>query len=285
MKRMIKKVVLALAVLAFAAPAVQSCSSGNAPVAALEIPLDVYFLKAGKADAIVIATENSSVLIDTGLDGYGGEISSFLASKGIESLDYLIITHFDKDHVGGAAEVVRSVRVENVIESNYPKNSSEYKSYKEALTEAGITPLVPKEDLKFTLDGVEFTVNPPAREFYNDDPSNNSSLIVKTVCGSKSLLFMGDAERDRIDEFIKTDVAGGTDLIKMPHHGKWDSHLRTLISAVNPKYAVITSSDDKPESEKTTALLKEKGIAVYLTRTGCFAVSLRDGAFEISYDN
>ena len=284
MKRMIKRIFLALTVIALAAPAVQSCTSGDAP-ATVEMPLDVYFLKAGKADAIVIATENSSVLIDTGLDGYGGEISSFLASKGIESLDYLILTHFDKDHVGGAAEVVRSVRVENAIESNYPKNSSEYRNYKEALTEAGITPIVPREDMKFTLDGVEFTVNPPAREFYNDDPSNNSSLIVKVVCGSKSLLFMGDAERDRIDEFLKTDAAGGADLIKMPHHGTWDSHLRALISAVNPKYAVITSSDDKPESEKTAAFLKEKGIAVYLTRTGRVAVSLRDGAFEISYDN
>ena len=77
--------------------------------------LEVYCFSAGKADAFLLYTEESAVLIDCGEKGFGKEILAYMEEAGIESLDYLIITHFDKDHVGGAAKVINSTPVETVL--------------------------------------------------------------------------------------------------------------------------------------------------------------------------
>ena len=62
--------------------------------------LNLWCFQAGKADAFLLWNESGTVLIDTGESGFGKEILKKLQELGIQRLDYLIITHFDKDHVG-----------------------------------------------------------------------------------------------------------------------------------------------------------------------------------------
>ena len=90
--------------------------------------LRVYCFSAGKADAMLLYTDNSAVLIDTGRKGFGKEILAYLEAEGISSLDKMIITHFDKDHVGGAAKLLHNIPIGEVLQSNYPKESEEYES-------------------------------------------------------------------------------------------------------------------------------------------------------------
>ena len=97
-----------------------------------EESLSVTFLDAGKADAIVLHTNNSTVLIDTGLKSGGKELVQLIKSQGIDTIDYLILTHFDKDHVGGAARVIKKLKVNNIITSDYFKDSDEVEDYLEA---------------------------------------------------------------------------------------------------------------------------------------------------------
>ena len=59
----------------------------------------VICMNVGKADAIILRTQNSTVIIDTGEDDEGHEIVSYLQQQNIDTIDYLIITHFDQDHV------------------------------------------------------------------------------------------------------------------------------------------------------------------------------------------
>lgn len=78
--------------------------------------LEVTLLKVGKADAIVVQAQAQTMVIDTGEDDDGAELVSFLKSQGCEKVDTLIITHFDKDHVGGAdrgVELKAQVFLEN----------------------------------------------------------------------------------------------------------------------------------------------------------------------------
>ena len=124
---------------------------------AASAPLAVWFFDAGKADAILLTTENTAVLIDCGEKGFGGTITDELAARGIDRLDLLIVTHFDRDHVGGAAKVIGSVEVGTVLQSNSPKDSSEYRKYIRALKKAGIEPLTVRETLSFEFDGVRAT--------------------------------------------------------------------------------------------------------------------------------
>ena len=229
--------------------------------------LEVYCFSAGKADAFLLYTEGSAVLIDCGEKGFGKEILARLEEAGIESLDYLIITHFDKDHVGGAAKVINNIPVGAVLQSNCPKDSEEYEKYLTALANAGIEPVTVRESMAFTLDGVAYTVDPPRKEDYNSDDSNNSSLIVSVKNGENDLLFMADAQNDRIAEFLATDRTD-YDFLKFPYHGHWQETLPELIASVKPEYTVITSSEAEPEDAETLSLLKEAGAAVYLTRNG-----------------
>ena len=87
--------------------------------------LTVHFFDAGKADAILLTTPDSTLLIDAGERGFGKTILAYLEEQGIERIDYLIVTHFDKDHVGGMARVINNIAVGTVLQSNQPKDSEE----------------------------------------------------------------------------------------------------------------------------------------------------------------
>ena len=238
--------------------------------------LEVHFFDAGKADAILLTTAHGTVLIDAGEKGFGKTILAYLAEKGVECVDYLIVTHFDRDHVGGAAKVINGVEVGAVLQSNRPKDSEEYEKYVKALANANIEPVTVRDVCAFTLDGVAYSVDPPRRSEYSADGSNNSSLIVTVQNGARRFLFTGDAQTERLAEFLDGKNAA-CDVLKLPHHGQDEPLLDALLEAAKPAYAVITSSDEEPESEATVAALEKAGVRVLLTREG--AVTFRsDGA-------
>ncbi len=266
-----------LALLLSAAIILTACASSgtnNMPEGAAA--LEVHFFDAGKADAILLTTENSAVLIDAGEKGFGKTILAYLEEKGVEKLDCLIVTHFDQDHVGGAAKVINSIEVGAVLQSNCPKDSEEYEKYVKALSSAEIEPVTVRETYEFALDGVSYAVDPPKKSEYDSDGSNNSSLIVTAQNGENRFLFMGDAQTERLAEFLDTNTST-CDVLKVPHHGKDEPLLEELLKSTEPVYAVITSSDDEPESAAVVEALERAGAEVLLTRAG--AVTLRsDGA-------
>ena len=232
----------------------------------------VICLNAGKADAIILRTQNSTVLIDTGEDAEGSEIVSYLKQQNIDSIDYLIITHFDQDHVGGADTVLKKLTVKNVIQSDCPKVNDDYSEYIEILEKKKIIPVTLKETMTFTLDSVEYTIYPPQETTYAVKDSNNSSLVTSVVHGENSFLFTGDAENARIQELIAQGDLAHT-FLKVPYHGFYQTSLPDLFSLVAAKYAVITSSDKLTEDPSTVNLLESMGTKVYLTRKGEITVT------------
>ena len=227
----------------------------------------VICLNAGKADAIILRTHNSTVLIDTGEDAEGPVIVSYLKQQNIDTIDYLIITHFDADHVGGADTVLKKLTVKNVIQSDCPKDSNDYSQYVEMLDKKNITPVTLRDTMTFTLDSVEYTIYPPKETTYVEKDSNNSSLVTSVVHGNNSFLFAADAENARIQELITQGNLAHT-FLKVPYHGFYQTSLSELFSLVNAKYAVITSSDKLTEDEGTVKLLEAVGTKVFLTRKG-----------------
>ena len=116
---------LSLALLALA-----GCAVGERPSSAAAVTdepfdgLEVTVLDAGKADAILLKTPDSAVLIDCGEKGFGDEILGELAARGIEKLDLLIVTHFDRDHVGGAAKVIGGVEIGRVLQNDFRRTAA-----------------------------------------------------------------------------------------------------------------------------------------------------------------
>ncbi len=260
------------------------CAAKETPAAAEEprSGLEVTVLDAGKADAILLTTPASAVLIDCGEKGYGEEILGVLAARGVEKLDLLIVTHFDRDHVGGAAKVIGGIPIVRVLQSGRPGDSGAYRKYIRALEKASLSPETVRETLSFTLDGAEYTVEPPQREHYDRDESNNSSLIVTLVYGRTRLLFMGDAETARIAEYLASSPAP-CDLVKLPHHGEKEKMLDALLAAVKPRYAVITCSAGAPEAASTAAALQTAGVESYPTRLGAVRIRSDGETLDVGY--
>ena len=230
-----------------------------------EYKLNIYFFESGKSDSILITYEDKVILIDTALEEYSDEIIRYLKSKNIELIDCLIITHFDKDHVGGASKIIDNFEVLSVYQPSYNKESEYYNKYKESLDKKNITPIKLDGDV-VTINFDDFSLELYGSSIvYLSDTSNNSSIITSLKYKDNSFLFTGDIENERIIDFVNLDI-DEHDVIKMPHHGKYHKELKSLLDKINPKYAVITTSNESKEEEKTVNLLKKYNIKYYTTR-------------------
>ena len=272
----IKKTAALLLASAVAASSLFACNEKKPHDMANAKELKVTFLDVGKADAIVLQSESSTVVIDCGEKGDGKKISSILEESGTTVIDYLIITHFDKDHVGGAPKVLKTFDVKNVLTPDYTGNVSEYDKFAETLDGMGITPMKLKEDISFTLDDVDYTVYAPKKDFYGDGDSaeNNFSLVTKAVHHNNTLLFTGDAMEERLDEIM--DI-GKCTLLKVPYHGRKLDNLGDFLKATEPKCAVVCT-DSNEFSGKMQDLLKKQKINTYATCFNGEITAVSDGS-------
>ncbi len=253
------KIAALLILFAFACGVTNGCEkSGGLAVSALEV---------GKADAILLKTENSAVLIDTGSYEERETVAQFLKDVGITRLDALIITHFDRDHVGGAQYLIRRFEIGTVYQPDTAADSEEYEAYVSAISAADLLPVTLSDDTAFSIDDVDYTVFTAHGETYEKE-SNNRSLVVKAECAGRKLLFCGDIEGQRMEELLERGYDLSCDFIKIPHHGRYDDALPALISACGPGTAFICTSDERPPDERTLAVLSDAGCQVYTTAEG-----------------
>lgn len=223
--------------------------------------MTVTFLDVGKADSMIIRTPQSTVIIDCGEKGDGKEIVSLLEDEGVTTVDYLIITHYDKDHVGGASKVIKNLDVKNVLAPDYEEISEEMDKYHKALAEKNITPQLLTSDLSFELDSADYTVFAPEKDYYGEDNDNDFSLVTKVKYHDITFLYTGDAMEQRLEEIM--DV-GHCDLLKVPYHGRKLDNLKDFLDAVTPACAVVCTSAEEFAS-KTQNALSERNIPTYST--------------------
>lgn len=267
----------------FTAAALLLCGCGrksesSVPAAAGSFEFSV--LKVGKADAAVMQTQNGCVVIDCGEKTDGKKVLEFLAQRGIGRIDYLVITHFDKDHVGGAAKVIDGVEVSRIIVPDYKGTNDEYESFCAAAKAHGITPCALTQNESFILDDVLFNIYPPQSRSY-ETGDNDFSLVIDISHGENRMLFMGDAEAERTAEVLKT-INGKFEFLKVPHHGRYNSETENLIKSVMPAYSVITDSDKNPADKAVTDALKSCGSKVYFTKDGTVSVLSNGKDLKIS---
>ena len=235
---------------------------------------DFTILKAGQADAIFMQTENHSIILDCGEKDDGDELVELLQEKGISNVDYIFITHFDKDHVGGFPEVMDNVTASNIIVPDYEGNNGEYEEYLKTVSDKGLQITTLTEDISFTLDDVLFEVSVPRKQSYAEG-DNDFSLVISVTHGENTFLFTGDAEADRLTEVISA-FGRPYDFLKVPHHGKANKNTKRFITTVKPTYSVICDSDKNPAEDETVSILEFVESEIYSTRNGNVSV-LSDG--------
>lgn len=237
--------------------------------------LTVVFPKLGAADCAVLMDAQSTMVIDTGEAGDGEAILDVLQAYDRDSIDLLVISHYDKDHVGGAAELLEAVSVKRVIGSTYPKDSEEYAAYQQALADTGLTEdLLTSPETVSVSDALTLTVCPPEQTVYSEDESNNASVAVSVQYGNTHMLFTGDAMEQRTAELL-TEFSGTFDLIKLPHHGREPDTAHALSDAFGTGQTayIVTSSKKEPEDKHLSDAVSG---TVYLTRKGRIA-AVSDG--------
>ena len=230
--------------------------------------LTVTVFNTGKSDCILLETAGAAMLIDTADKGDGEDIAAILRDKGITVLDILLLTHLDKDHIGGAASVLEAVEVTRLIQPDTDEDSKQYERYLEAATAAGAAPLRLTTPLTLALGEAEVVLTPGENPPYTED--NDYSILAAVTFGKTRFLFMGDAEERRLTEFT-AGQHGRFDFLKAPHHGRHTSMPDWFLQAVRPSYAVITCSkkDPAPEDmEGTLEALDALGARIFLTKDG-----------------
>ncbi|MDE5977744.1 MAG: MBL fold metallo-hydrolase [Turicibacter sp.] len=237
----------------------------NSTVNLSDAALSISILETGKSDCIIIDIDGNIVMIDTGLDQNGNQIVEFLEREGIETIDYLIISHLDQDHIGGADIIFDKVDVSTVIQPNYTRETHQYNEYIKALEKHDLNLIYLTEDFTFDLNGATFEIFAPLEEEY--ELSNDYSLMTSLSYGEQNFLFAGDAETVRINEFLETNPSHYT-LLKLPHHGKYCENIEELLATISPTYGIITCSDEEYADTEVLELLTDYEIQTLLTSDG-----------------
>jgi len=257
----------------------------------LSSPAEEYFtitaFPIGKADALLLQEGRTAILVDTGEKEDGPFLLQELEKRGIGRLDLLMITHFDKDHVGSASFLMDNLNVEMVMMPDYEGDRTEYYAFLKSL-EAHPDVRRIAETVQFSIGRLDWTVYPAEAPGLIQDTAeeydNDMSLVADISYGMKSFLLTGDIEKKRIAQMLSSDVDWKHDWIKMPHHGRYQKVLDELMEQVEPSWAVICCSEKKPAEDKTLKLLEKRQISVWDT-SKYSVVTMCDGeTIEVRYD-
>ena len=223
--------------------------------------LTVDFLKVGKADAAVIKTENHVIVVDCGEKTDGKKIRNWMNKNGQDTVDYMILTHYDQAHIGGAAKVVNEFTVNHILAANYDEPSDEYAALTEAMAAKNLSFELVNSSYTFTLDDAVFQIYPCQQKSYHDGNDNNHSLVMKMIHHDEVFLFTGDAMQERLTEIMSI---GDCTVLKEPYHGREVANLGDFLDKVTPEYAIVTT-DEENYAESTAQALADRNIETYVT--------------------
>ncbi len=228
------------------------------------ITSEIVFFKIGQADSALLSINDKIVLIDAGETDDSTEIINYLKKQGIAKIDYLLISHYDKDHIGGALSIIDEFTVGIVYGPNYNEDSDLYNEFNNTIISRKVEFIRLTENI--TLDEINTEVFVSEESIYETDFENNMSLLFKLTDNEVTYLFLGDIEEERITKILTKDWT--STLVKLPHHGKIENNSDLLIDNINPRIAIITSSDKNKEDQELIKLLENANATTYITRNG-----------------
>lgn len=214
------------------------------------------------ADSILIKNGEDAVLIDTGEAQDAEHILNVLEAYGVEQLDLMILTHPDKDHIGGAEQIAQKVTVSKVIEPYYTLKNERNEAVHAFLEGQDIPVQIAEEVETFVLGNFSLAVYPPQEKEYKKD--NNYSLAVLFSDNESHALFTGDAIKQRQKELMNIDLPD-IDLLKVPYHGRYIKGEEELMKKWSPDYAVVTAKEAEKEVEEA---LEQIDAEIWYTRRG-----------------
>jgi competence protein ComEC len=225
--------------------------------------LRVTFLDVGQGDSILLETQSARVLVDQGPPE--ANVAGQLARMGIHALSALVLTHPQRDHVGGAAEVIRQLRVGVVLDPDLAATGPEHDEAIAAAAERRTPVRVIRTGSELKAGGLRLRVLwPPDPGLPSEDPNLNAVVLAASF-GETDVFLPADAE----SEVTGRLHLGDFELLKVAHHGSEDPGLTATLSVLRPEVAVISAGRGNdyghPRPETLAALGDAPGLAVYRT--------------------
>lgn len=252
MKKRIMAALFAMIMLA-------GCTKSNPPS---ETELRVTVPYTGKSDFILLQAGGCTVVNDAAYNETYPTVEAVLKNSNAQKIDLLIISHYDKDHIGGAADILRNFDVKNIVMPDYFSGSEYWLEMMSVLRESETRQYVISEEMHFSFGGMEIRISTPEKNDYDDD--NDYSLITDVTYRNTRLLLTGDACETRLSEFLSILPEDTRyDMIKLPHHGDCCDALTELVKLTKPQYAIITAdASHETVDRKTLKILKKTDTVV-----------------------
>jgi len=246
--------------------------------------LKVNFFDVGQGDAtFIVSPQKHQILIDGGPDSAVLEKLAAAMPFWDRSIDLIILTHPEHDHLAGLLEVLKRYKVENILWTGIIRDTAEYKEWLE---------LINKEEAKIYIAeaGQRITINPAfivieiLYPFENLEGQvfknvNNTSVICRMTFGENKFLITGDAYKSIERKLINQGIDLDSDILKVGHHGSKTSSAEEFIKGVSPEIAVISAGKNNryghPHQE-TLDTLEKYGVEILRTD--------RDGDIKIISD-
>lgn len=260
---------LALALFAVLAVSTALCS---------DKPLQIYSIDVeGGQSTLIVSPSGQSLLIDTGWSDYNGRdadrILAAAKAAGIDHLDYVLITHYHRDHVGGVPQLAERIKIGTFIDHGPNQEDSEvtrqdYAAYEKAI--AGHDHIVAKPGEHLPIKGINVLVLTAAGENIVkpvhgagqanpactaepkpavDTSENARSLGVLISYGKFRLLDLGDLTKDKeLGLACPKNLIGTVSLFIVTHHGFDVSNSKALVTAIHPQAAIMNNGAHKGAS-------------------------------------
>ena len=241
-------------------------------------PLEVHYIDVGQGSATLLKSGSHAMLIDAGDSDQGTRIQLYLTKQGVENLDYLVLTHPDADHIGGAPVIITKFDIGQLFLSNYEKDNKTTQKVKDAMQYKGMTASDYQVGDTFALGNASFTILGPQKE-YTD--SNNASVALMVQNGNNRFLFTGDCEAEAEADMAASQADLHADVYLAGHHGSDTASSQVFMDAVSPAYAVISCGEGNSYGHPHAEVLnrfRSMGIQVFRTDEQGSVIAESDGS-------
>lgn len=226
--------------------------------------LSVTYLDVGQGNGILVQCDDQTMLIDGGPRESSSFVVSYLKRQGIQKLDYMLISHFDEDHLAGAIGALYNFPVGTLLTPDYETDTGIYDSYTEAAEENGCEAVHPSLGDSFSLGSGSFQIISPVSCGHEDENQDSIGIILKN--GRDRFFIGGDIGLEGEQEILESGVDIQADVMLMNHHG---SHVsREFFQAVDPSWAVISCGENNSYGhprQDTVELLQEFQVSLFRT--------------------
>ena len=233
---------------------------------------EVVFFDVGQGDSIYIEADNNfQILVD------GGPTSAVLEKLAQEmpfydrTIELIVLTHPDHDHLFGLLEVLKAYEVKNILWTGIVKDTEKHKEWVKLIDQEKANIIIAQAGQKIAfppgsdLGGFLLVLHPfESLEGKEEKDVNNTSIVAKLVFKNKSFLLTGD-----ISSKIEKQLIGvKADILKAAHHGSNTSTCEKFIKAVDPGIAIICVGENKwgHPSEEVLQRLRNFGIDILTTK-------------------